>query len=104
MMYDAAQLAEEIEEAISNLGLTIGRIQVTEGFLEVLDAAQLNEVDCAALRLSLAVTKYLTKAIIYLENTRLSINTFVCRVNFSLRKGNQTRRNETRFKLSTREN
>jgi hypothetical protein len=44
-------------------------VEVTEGFSEVLDEAQLDEVYCAALLLSASVTEYLVKAIVYLEGS-----------------------------------
>ena len=68
-LYDAGQLATEVEDAIKTLSDIIKRAQVTEGFSEGLDDKQLDEVYCAALRLSTAVTEYLTKAIIYLEGS-----------------------------------
>jgi hypothetical protein len=46
---------------------------VTEGFSAVLDDKQLDHVYCAALRLSTAVTEYLTKAILYLEGKNSTI-------------------------------
>jgi len=66
-VYDAAQLVTEIEGAIANLTSTMRRIEVTQGFSEVLDEAQLDEVYCAAVILSASVTEYLAKAIEYLE-------------------------------------
>lgn len=69
-LYDAGKLATEVEDAIKMLSDTIQSIQVTEGFSEVLDDKQLDEVYCAAMRLSTAVTEYLTKAILYLESNK----------------------------------
>src|SRR5579859_5459208 len=66
-VYDAAQLVTEIEGAISNLSTSIRSIQVTQGFSQVLDEGQLDEVYCAAVALSASVTEYLTKAILCLE-------------------------------------
>ena len=43
------------------------RIQVTEGFSDVLDVVRLDDVYCAALRLSAAVTIYLATAINYMQ-------------------------------------
>jgi hypothetical protein len=61
-------LATEVEDAIKTLSDTIEGAQATEGFSAVLDDRQLDTVYCAALRLSTAVTEYLTKAILYLES------------------------------------
>lgn len=66
-MYDAVKLAEEIETAISDLSATMRRVEVTEGFKDILDEAQLDEVYCDALALSACVTIYLANAIEYLE-------------------------------------
>jgi hypothetical protein len=60
-------MAADLEEAIKTLSGTLERIQVTEGFKEVLTDAQLDEVDCAALTLAACVADYLAKAIAYLE-------------------------------------
>jgi hypothetical protein len=72
-LYDATQLTLEIEDVISKLSETIGRIQVTKGFSKVLKQEQLEGVYCAALKLCTAVTEYLAKAIIYLEDQSLGI-------------------------------
>ena len=72
-MYDAIQLVTEIEEAVTHLSSAIRRVEVTDGFREVLDNAQLDEVECAAAVLSTAVTDYLTRAISFLEGTHLNI-------------------------------
>ena len=60
-------LAADLEEAIKTLSATLERIQVTEGFDEVLTPAQLDEVYCAALTLAACVTDYLARAIAYLD-------------------------------------
>lgn len=62
------ELASELDKAISELSMSLQRVQVTEGFKEVLSEAQLDEVYCAALCLSASVTVYLAKAIGYLES------------------------------------
>ena len=51
-------------------------MEVTEGFSEVLDDAQLDEVYCSALFLSASVTEYLAKAIAYLEGSRRIYKSF----------------------------
>lgn len=66
-MYDAAQLAADLENAISQLSTIVRRVEVTQGFNEVLSEAQLDEVYCCALILSASVTEYLADAISYLE-------------------------------------
>lgn len=43
------------------------RVEVTEGFKDILDEAQLDEVYCDALALSACVTEYLTMSIMYLQ-------------------------------------
>lgn len=63
------QLAEELEEAIKTLTAILERIQVTEGFKDVLTDAQLDEVYCAALILAACVTDYLARAIAYLDGS-----------------------------------
>jgi len=60
-------LAADLEEAIKTLSATLERIQVTEGFNEVLTESQLDDVYCAALILAACVTEYLAKAIAYLD-------------------------------------
>lgn len=65
------QLVAEIEEAVANLSSVIRRVEVTEGFREVLDNSQLDEVEYAAIILSIAVTEYLVKAILFLEGNHL---------------------------------
>ena len=69
-MYDAGKLATEIEDAIKTLSDIIRDAQVTEGFSEVLDEKQLDDVYCAALGLSIAVVEYLAKAIYYFESNK----------------------------------
>ena len=63
-------MAAEVEVAMKTLSDTLRDAQVTDGFSEVLDEKQLDEVHCAALRLSTAVTEYLAKAILYLESNK----------------------------------
>jgi hypothetical protein len=60
-------LAADLEEAIKTLSVTLMRIEVTEGFSEVLTPAQLDEVYCSALALAACVTDYLAKAVAYLD-------------------------------------
>jgi hypothetical protein len=60
-------LVADLEEAIKTLSVTLMRIEVTEGFNEVLTPAQLDEVYCAALALAACVTDYRTKAVAYLD-------------------------------------
>jgi hypothetical protein len=55
---------------ISKLSETIRQVQVTKGFSAVLDQEKLDDVECKALRLSAAVTEYLAKAILYIEENR----------------------------------
>lgn len=74
-MYDAGQKVTEVELAISKLSDTVQCITVTEGFSEVLDAEQLDELYCAALKLSAAVLDYIAKAIEYLFYS--SVSTFL---------------------------
>ena len=64
--------AEDVENVVSTLSATIHRVQVTEGFSDVLDYKQLDDVYCAAIKLSTAVTEYLGMAIVYFENKNLS--------------------------------
>jgi len=66
-------LATDVEDAIKALSDTIRYTEVTEGFEEILDDKQLDEVHCGALRLSAAIAEYLAKAIIYLEGNKLGI-------------------------------
>jgi len=66
-------LATEVEDAIKTLSDTIRHTKVTEGFKEVLDDKQLEEVYCRALRLSAAIAEYLAKVIPYLEGNKLGI-------------------------------
>ena len=54
-----------VDESLSFLSEAIHRVHVTEGFSEVLNEKQLDDVYCAALNLSAAVTEYLTLAIQY---------------------------------------
>ena len=49
-------------------------MSITEGFRDVLDDEQLENVDCAALKLSAAVTDYLAGGIEFLLGTRLSFD------------------------------
>ena len=63
-------MAAEVEDAIKTLSETIRDAQVTDGFSEVLDEKQLDEVHCAALKLSTAITEYLAKAILFLESNK----------------------------------
>jgi hypothetical protein len=63
-------MAAEVEDAMKALSDTIRDAQVTDGFSEVLDEKQLDEVHCAALRLSAAITEYLAKAILFLESNK----------------------------------
>lgn len=67
-MYDAVTLSAELERAIANLSSTVRQIEVTQGFQEVLNIAQLDEVYCAALQLSSCVTEYLAKIIQYFHD------------------------------------
>ena len=60
-------LAADLEEAITTLSDTLERIQVTEGFNEVLTESQLDNVYCAALILAACVIEYLAKAVAYLD-------------------------------------
>jgi hypothetical protein len=48
--------------------IAIHRIHVTERFSEILSDAQLDDVHCAALNLSTAVTEYLVMVIQYLTD------------------------------------
>ena len=66
-LYDAVQFAAELENTIASLSEVIQRVEVTEGFNEVLTESQLDGVYCSALVLSAAITEYLTKTIGYLE-------------------------------------
>lgn len=68
-VYDAVQLVEDVEKAISALSAIMRRVEVTEGFKEILDEDQLDEVYCDALSLSACVTEYLTMSIVYLEGS-----------------------------------
>jgi hypothetical protein len=54
-----------VDESLSFLSEAIHRVHVTEGFSEVLNEKQLDDVYCAALNLSTAVTEYLILAIQY---------------------------------------
>lgn len=63
----------EIESIISELSEIIRQVQVTKGFSTVLDKEQLDDVECKALRLSAAITEYLSKAILYLEKNHSGI-------------------------------
>jgi len=49
-------------------------IRVTEGFRDVLSPKQLDEVDCAAIALSAAVTDYLALAIQYFTDKTIGIH------------------------------
>jgi hypothetical protein len=54
----------------------IHRVQVTRGFSDILNEAQLDDVNCAALNLSAVVTEYLTMAIEYFMENSLGEFTF----------------------------
>jgi hypothetical protein len=69
-LYDAGNLATEVEDAVKTLSDIIRDVQVTEGFAEVLDEKQLDDVYCAALGLSTAVVEYLAKAIDYFKRNK----------------------------------
>jgi hypothetical protein len=66
-VYNAVKLVEDVERAISELSAIMRRVEVTEGFKDILDESQLDAVYCAALALSACVTDYLTMSIMYLE-------------------------------------
>ena len=59
---------------VSKLSEIIRQVQVTKGFSKVLDPEQLEDVECKALRLSAAVTEYLAKVILFLEEGSLTIH------------------------------
>jgi selenophosphate synthase len=63
--YDSGTLAEQVNADLSFLSNAIHRVQTTSTFMDILDMDQLDEVYCAALNLSAAVTDYLTMAIKY---------------------------------------
>jgi hypothetical protein len=63
-----------VEEALTSLSSAISRIKVTEGFRDVLQQHQLDEVDCAAINLSAAVTEYLAIAIQYFADNSIGMN------------------------------
>lgn len=48
--------AARCEEAMGNLSSSIRRVEVTEGFREVLDISRLDEVECAEYVIILAQT------------------------------------------------
>jgi hypothetical protein len=67
-LYAAGNLATEVEDAVKTLSDIIRDVQVTDGFREVLNEEQLDDVYCAALKLSIAVVKYFAKVIDYFES------------------------------------
>jgi hypothetical protein len=72
--YDAGQKAAEVENAIVELSDAIHHISVTDGFRDVLTLDMLDNVDCAAIHLSAAVTEYLAMAIKYFRDKSLSVS------------------------------
>jgi len=66
-VYNSIQLVEDVEKAISDLSAIMQRVEVTEGFKDILDESQLDEVYSDAVSLSACVTEYLTVSIMYLE-------------------------------------
>jgi hypothetical protein len=69
--YDYGQKAAAVDAAFSFLSEAMSCIHVTEGFSEILDQEQLENVYCRGLHVSAAVTEYLEKAIIYLTDKRI---------------------------------
>jgi hypothetical protein len=63
-----------VEDALVFLSDAISHIKVTEGFRNVLEDRQLDEVDCAAINLSATVTEYLAMAIEYFTDKTLGKN------------------------------
>lgn len=70
---DSVEKADEVDGAIVTLSDGLHRIRVIDGFREVLTGEQLDDVDCAALNLSAAVTSYLTMAIEYYTPTTMGM-------------------------------
>jgi hypothetical protein len=62
-----------VEGALVVLSAAIHKVQVTEGFRDVLTPKQLDDVDCAALNLSASVTEYLAMAIKYFLDKSVSM-------------------------------
>jgi hypothetical protein len=71
-----------VEDALVFLSDAISHIKVTEGFRNVLEDRQLDEVDCAAINLSATVTEYLAMAIEYFTDKTLGKNLLSQFLNF----------------------
>ena len=69
--YEESEKEEEIIETIEMLSTDIHRIRLVKNFPQNVAEAQLENVNCAALRLSAAVMEYLAMAIKQLKS-RLS--------------------------------
>ena len=80
-MYDAQNLTAEVEDAMKGLLGMIEDVEITERLSEVLDEQQIEKVRSAALRLSTAITIYVTKVILYVERnthgTSIIVKTFL---------------------------
>jgi hypothetical protein len=72
-VYNNNEKAEEIGDTLRLLSYSIHNVQTTDALKAILSLRQLDDVYCAALYLSAAITEYLTIAIKFY--TKLSLGT-----------------------------